>query len=158
MAMGFSQHNQFKPIEITDFEKIFAVHSEEEGPGVDNFGVLYLRLHILKNSKPQATNFTDLKKISKFIGKNSKYNANDYTYKFIYRFKSNAPWKLDYAEVTFYINKILYDEYIKEIKVNDEYWLFLMIKEYSTFDMTGNGIVYDFMSKKAMLENKLIQE
>jgi hypothetical protein len=152
-------HEEFHPVENEELVKYFGVHSKEEGPGYDHYGALELRLHIKKAEMPVALENGDFEKIDKFLGDqtNGKYTAKDYNNKFIIKFNSNAPWHKEQATVTLYINDKLLKDFKKEVKAGDEYYMFFIVRGFSTFEMTTVGIVYDFFTVAQMKETGLLK-
>jgi len=153
----FAQHKDFKPIEIKDLQKYFCVHSADEGPGTDYFGLLQLRLHVLKRVEPTFITKYD----RDFLGPvlkvtNSRYPVLKFKCKYYFEFPSNAEWNKNKAKLTLFINDDLLSTYNSEIKQDDEFWIFFLITEYNTFDMEGYGRVVDFLDKATMIRKGLL--
>ncbi len=148
-TLAFGQYEKFKPVEPAQLADILKVHSSEEGPGTDYYGELRLRIHLSKAAEPIQNTDRDTLEISKLIGpvKTGKFGPGDYKNKFYFEFHSNAPWKREKAIVNYFINDVLLQDYHREIRPEDEVWIFTMIKSYSTFEMNGYGWVVDFMDR-----------
>ena len=147
----YAQHEKFTPIEINDLQKYFTVHTQEEGPGIDIFGSLLLRLHISNRIEPLKIADYDKPFLESVLKKTqSRFSVFDHNYKYYFEFPSNAKWKKDKAVLSIFINDGLMADYNKEINQNDEFWIFFIINEYNTYKMEGYGRVVDFLNKDGM--------
>ena len=153
----FAQHEKYKPIETDDLQKYFSVHDSEEGPGVDYFGILPLRLHLANRVEPLPLAKLDKEILPSILqATSSRFGVNYHNNKFYFEFPSNAPWEKENAALTLFINDGLISDYNKEIAGQDEVWLFFIITSYDTFKMEGYGRIVDFLNRESMQKKNLL--
>ena len=154
-SIVFAAVKDFTAIELSDLEKTFKAH-EDEGPGMDYYKTMELRLHLPKAEMPLATDANDQTILKSMLGPNARYKPIQYGHKFVIHFPSNANWAKE-ATLTFYINDELYADFLAEVAPGDEFYLFFQISEFNTFSMSGKTVVADFLNVQGMKSQGLLK-